>query len=128
MNGPELVPPGRVGLAAQTGLYPLRSNFEDRNRAVREAQASSSSNLPAVLTVNDQSGRLQPAESVITFPCANAEVTAKFPGVNWSVPEFVKDARDLLTSPCEFSIPCLWVSEEGTYLQNETRLVKRLPR
>ena len=27
-----------------------------------------------------------------------------------------------------FSIPCFWVAEEGTCLQNETRLVKCLPR
>jgi len=26
-----------------------------------------------------------------------------------------------------FDIPCFWVTEEGTCLQNETRLVKRLP-
>ena len=27
-----------------------------------------------------------------------------------------------------FSIPCFWVTEEGTCLRNATRLVKRLPR
>ena len=28
----------------------------------------------------------------------------------------------------KFAIPCFWVTEEGTCLQNETRVVKRLPR
>jgi len=28
----------------------------------------------------------------------------------------------------KFNVPCLWVTSEGDCLQNETRLVKRLPR